>query len=123
MQPSQSAPIDSILAEIGRNLELLAKQAGLDRLKLADLTDLNRNTVSKALAGRDMKLSTLIRLTRALGHTSWLLPLIESPAPSPIEILKQQRESGAKRAKEVSSETGNIGGPKSRKMGRNMEES
>jgi hypothetical protein len=123
MQISQNAPIDNLLQEIGKNLEQLTRQSGLDRLKLADLSDLNRNTVSAALAGNDIKLSTLIRLTRALGNTSWLLPLIESPPPSPMDQLKQVQKSKPKSAKDKLKSVVSTAGPTSRNMGRQKEKS
>ncbi len=123
MQISQNAPIEALLREIGKNLTQLSRQAGLDRLKLADLSDLNRNTVGSALAGSDMKLSTLIRLTRALGYTSWMHPLIETPPPSPMDQLKRVRKSELKVGKGNFANVAKAAGPKSRSMGRQKEKS
>lgn len=111
MQITENAPIETLLKEIGKNLERLTRQSGLDRLKLAELSDLNRNSVGSALSGGDMKLSTLIRITRSLGYTSWLQPLIEMPPPSPMEKLNGQRKANA------------VEGPASRKIGRRQENS
>lgn len=123
MQISQNAPIEALLQEIGKNLTQLSRQAGLDRLKLADLSDLNRNTVGSALAGSDMKLSTLIRLTRALGYTSWMHPLIETPPPSPMDQLKRAQKTKTKVGKDNFSNAAKVAGPNSRNMGRQKEKS
>jgi len=93
MQIDSNAPIEALLEAIGESLSIRAKQVKLDRLTLAKLTGLNRNTVSAALSGKDIKLSTLIRLTRALGYSDWLPPLIETPASSPMEQLTGKSKS------------------------------
>jgi hypothetical protein len=94
---SPAAPIDDLLLTIASNLVMRTKQAGMDRLDLARLADLNRNTVGAALAGGDIKLSTLIRLTRALGYADWLLPLLSPPEPSPMEQLRASQRGHRRR--------------------------
>ncbi len=107
---------------IGKNLENRASQAKLDRLNLARLSDLNRNTIGAALSGSDMKLSTLIRLTRSLGFTDWLAPLIETPAPTPIELIAKRSKSAYKPLKIRESGSLTKGKPASRSMGRKSED-
>lgn len=94
-----SAAIDSLLLTIAANLVTRTKQQGMDRLDLARLADLNRNTVGAALAGGDIKLSTLIRLTRALGYTEWLQPLLAPPEHSPMEQLRASQKGRRRRKK------------------------
>ena len=96
---SGNAPIGAILQVIGENLTQRARRAGLKKKKLAELADVNQNTITAILRGGDLKLSTLIRVTRALGDTAWLLPLLEAPMPTPLETLKS---SGQKPGKKVS---------------------
>lgn len=92
MQTNQNAPIETLLQAIGENLEKRTRQARLDKKELARLADLNRNTVGAALSGNDIRLSTLIRLTRVLGFSDWLLPLLETPLLSPLEQLTPERK-------------------------------
>src|SRR5690349_7767742 len=96
-----SAPIDNLLLTIGSNLITRTKQQGMDRLDLARLADLNRNTVGAALSGGDIKLSTLIRLTRALGYSNWLEPLLAIPEPSPMEQLRASQQGKRRRRRPV----------------------
>ena len=109
MQAVPNAPIEALLETIGEDLKLRMKQARLDQKSLAELADLNRNTVSAALSGNDIKLSTLIRLTRVLGFSDWLQPLLEQPSPSPMQLLSKPRKPQADTQKER---------PSSRKLGR-----
>jgi transcriptional regulator with XRE-family HTH domain len=96
MHINSNAPIEALLEAISESLSIRAKQAKLDRLTLAKLTGLNRNTVSAALSGKDIKLSTLIRLTRSLGVSDWLPLLIETPASTPMEQLTGKSKSNEK---------------------------
>ncbi len=96
MQITKNAPIEMLLKAISENLEKRANQVKLSRLDLAKLSDLNRNTVGSALSGSDMKLSTLIRLSRALGYTDWLEPLIETPTSTPMEQLAKKGKKASK---------------------------
>ena len=111
MQTNRNAPIETLLRTIAENLEKRAKQTKQDKQDLARLADLNRNTISAALSGNDMKLSTLIRLTRVLGFTDWLLPLLDAPIQSPMEQLAKKRKSGNREPFESQR-------PMSREMGR-----
>lgn len=121
MQTTQNAPIEALLEAIGNNLEKRTKQMKLNKLNLAKLADLNRNTVGAALSGSDMKLSTLIRLTRTLGYTDWIKPLIETPAPTPMEQLASRSKSSPKLYRTVRDEALTYRKPASRPMGRKKE--
>ncbi len=52
------------------------------------MADVNQNTITAIAAGGDLRVSTLIRLSRVLGDVRWLLPLIEDPKPTPLEQLR-----------------------------------
>jgi transcriptional regulator with XRE-family HTH domain len=113
MKISQNSPIESLLNAIGSNLTSRTKQAGLKKQDLAALADVSQNTITSILSGGDMKVSTLIRLTRALNSTEWLSPLIDEPAPSPLQQLRsaKRRKSPANLSEK----------PATRPMGRNQE--
>jgi plasmid maintenance system antidote protein VapI len=116
MQIEHNAPIEALMQAIGENLSQQAKRMHLDQTKLAQLTGLNRNTVGAALSGQDIKLTTLIRLTRVLGFSEWLIPLLESAAPSPLEELKKITKKDKRTSHSIQSVK-----PVSRKVGRSKE--
>lgn len=113
MKLTQNSPIESLLQAIGNNLASRTKQAGLKKQDLAALADVSQNTITSILSGGDMKVSTLIRLTRVLNNTEWLSLLIEEPAPSPLQQLRP-----AKKRKSPATLTQK---PAARPMGRNQE--
>jgi len=91
MRTTENAPVDSLLTAIGDHLAEKAKQMGLKKKQLSELTELNRNTVSAALAGKDVRLSTLLRLSRVLGETQWLTALLAPVTPPPMQQLKASK--------------------------------
>lgn len=109
----------SLLEAVAENLRLRARQSGLGQQELAALAGLNRNTVSAALAGKDLRLSTLIRLSRAVGFTDWLLPLLERPQPSPLQLLDESQQKGRRSRRQK--ERPEAERPAHRKQGRQKE--
>jgi len=89
MNIKTTAPIDTLLQEVSVHIEAKMKRAGLKKKELAKLAEINQNTVTAIMSGGDMKLSTLIRVTRVLGDTQWLLSLLEQPQQSPLERLNK----------------------------------
>jgi len=90
MNVKVSAPIDTILQQISLHIEVKMKQAGLKKKDLARMADVNPNTITAIMSGGDMKLSTLIRITRVLDDTEWLLTLLEQPQESPLDRLNKK---------------------------------
>lgn len=84
MNINQNVPIESLLKAISEHLDVRTKQAGLKKKDLAILAGVNQNTITAILAGGDLKVSTLIQITRALDDTQWLQLLIETPPPRPL---------------------------------------
>lgn len=87
MNTKASAPIGTLLQQISVHIEAKMKHARLKKKDLAKLAEVNQNTITAIMSGGDMKLSTLIRVTRVLGDTEWLLSLLEQPQKSPLERL------------------------------------
>ncbi|WCL51001.1 helix-turn-helix domain-containing protein [Leptospira sp. GIMC2001] len=81
-----------MLKAIGENLNARLKLSNLNQQDIAKISDLNRNTISTALAGKDIKLSTLIRITRNLDFTDWLIPLLNPPPPSHLSQLSKSNK-------------------------------
>lgn len=82
MNIDQNVPTEALLKAISEHLNVRTKQAGLKKKELAALAGVNQNTITAILAGGDLKVSTLIRISRALDDTQWLQRLIETPRPS-----------------------------------------
>ncbi len=118
MNIKAAAPIDTLLQQISIHIEAKMKQAGLKKKELAKLAEVNQNTVTAIMSGGDMKLSTLIRVTRVLGDTEWLLLLLEQPQKSPLERLNK-----ASRKAQVHLEQVGLDRPSARVMGRQKTES
>jgi transcriptional regulator with XRE-family HTH domain len=110
MNTSEKAPIESILEAIGEHLGARAKQASLKKKDLAALADVNQNTITAIMAGGDLKVSTLIRLSRVLNDTEWLSFFLETPKPTPLEQLKLSQKNQKKNKSKLK--------PAARKMGR-----
>lgn len=121
METSLNAPIDSILKAIGENLALRLKQSRVSQKELAEATGLNRNTIHATLSGCDVKLSTLIRITRYMDSREWLIPLLELPPVSPMEKLERMNPRAFVKAKNTkrssSSKMTTPIPPKKRKIG------
>ncbi len=110
MNIKQNAPIESILEAISKHLQIRMKQADMKKKDLATLADVNQNTITAIMAGGDLKVSTLIRLSRVLNDTEWLLPFLEASKPTPLEQLKLNSKSQRKNKSKSK--------PVPRKMGR-----
>lgn len=108
------APIDSLLKAIGDNLVRKSKQAGLKKKDLAELADVNQNTITAIASGGDLKVSTLIRISRVVGDIGWLQMLIEEPGLTPMQLL----ESSPGRKAIIKPQER----PKARRLGRQFKE-
>ena len=112
MNTRVSAPIGTLLQQISVHIEAKMKQVGLKKKDLARMADVNQNTITAIMSGGDMKLSTLIRVSRVLDDTEWLLLLLDQPQESPLEQLK----------KKPSKTPVLLNKPSARPMGRKQEE-
>ncbi|VAW54963.1 hypothetical protein MNBD_GAMMA06-212 [hydrothermal vent metagenome] len=89
MNTNANAPIEILLQAISKHLNTRTKQARLKKKDLAALAEVNQNTITAIMAGGDMKVSTLIRLTRVLDDTQWLQPLLTVPKTTPLDQLQK----------------------------------
>lgn len=83
MNINQNVPTEALLKAISEHFNVRIKQAGLKKKELAALAGVNQNTITAILAGGDLKVSTLIQISRALDDTQWLQLLIEKPRSRP----------------------------------------
>jgi transcriptional regulator with XRE-family HTH domain len=90
---------EAVLAELGERLGRTRLERNLTQRELAAEAGVERKAVQRIEAGEPAKLTSLIRVLRALGLLDGLDRLVPEPLPSPIELLKlhgrsRQRASG-----------------------------
>lgn len=99
---------DAVLGELGARLERTRLERNLSQRELAAEAGVERKAVQRIEAGEPVKLTSFIRVLRALGLLDALDELVPEPLASPIELLKlhgkrRRRASGARRGSEKSS--------------------
>ena len=88
--------------KIGENLKSYRLDKNLNQGDLAELAGLSRRTITSVDNGQGCTLSTLIRITRALGEEQILSRLLEPPPISPTKlheanlILQKKRKHASK---------------------------
>jgi transcriptional regulator with XRE-family HTH domain len=95
---------DAVLGELGARLERTRLERNLSQRELAAEAGVERKAVQRIEAGEPVKLTSFIRVLRALGLLDALEELVPEPLASPIELLKlhgkrRRRASGARRGK------------------------
>jgi transcriptional regulator with XRE-family HTH domain len=93
---------EAVLSELGSRLEGTRLERDLTQRELAEEAGVERKAVQRIEAGESVKLTSFIRVLRALGLLDPLDLLVPEPAPSPIELLKlhgkrRRRASGTRR--------------------------
>lgn len=93
---------EAVLSELGARLERTRLERNLTQRELAAEAGVERKAVQRIEAGESVKLTSFIRVLRALGLLDALDRLVPEPVPSPIELLKlhgkrRRRASGARR--------------------------
>ena len=94
----------TIVKEICRNLKQIRLNKNISQSELANLSGLNRVTISRMEAGRAATLLTIIQVLRALDRLEILNAFITDPEISPIQLLKQketQRQKASPKKKKV----------------------
>ncbi len=80
-----------ILQEIGRRLKELRRRRALTMIKVAELSGLDRTTVSRAEQGDNPTLLTLVRMLRVYGRLPALEMFLPDPEVSPMARLMARR--------------------------------
>ena len=93
---------DAILAELGARRERTRLERNLSQREIAAEAGVERKAVQRIEAGDPVKLTSFIRVLRALELLDALDRLVPEPLASPIELLKlhgkrRRRASGARR--------------------------
>jgi transcriptional regulator with XRE-family HTH domain len=95
---------EAVLAELGGRLERTRLERNLTQRELAAEAGVERKALQRIEAGDSVKLTSLIRVLRALDLLDALDRLVPEPTPSPVELLKlhgkrRRRASGERRHK------------------------
>ncbi len=101
---------DVVLAELGNRLARARLERNMDQRRLAVEAGLSKRTIERLEAGEPVKMSSFVRVLRALGLLDNLDRLVPEPLPSPIERLKtsgrrRKRASGRRRGGDRPSES------------------
>lgn len=96
---------EAVLSELGARLERTRLERNLSQRELAGEAGVERKAVQRIEAGEPVKLTSFIRVLRALGLLDALDQLVPEPLASPIELLKlhgkrRRRASGARRGRD-----------------------
>ena len=87
----------AIVRELCTNLKQMRLNRNISQTKLAELSGLDRGTISRMENGRAATLLTLVQVLRAMDNLSVLDTFKEEQEISPLQIMKQQ-ESLRKKA-------------------------
>lgn len=77
-----------IMREICQRLSMYRLQINLTQDEIAVRTGLNQKTISHAESGKDPRLSTIIKILRALGRLEALDAFLPKPGISPLMLAK-----------------------------------
>jgi transcriptional regulator with XRE-family HTH domain len=96
---------EAVLVELGSRLAHARLQRNLSQQALGESAGVDRLTIQHIEAGGAVKVTSLIRVLRALGMLDALEQLVPEPGPSPIEQLKlrghrRRRASGTRIARD-----------------------
>ncbi len=80
----------TVLAELGNRLSRTRLEQNVSQERLAADAGVSKSTVERIETGREVKLSSFVRILRALGRLEILDQLLPEPLPSPIERAKLQ---------------------------------
>jgi transcriptional regulator with XRE-family HTH domain len=106
---------DVALAELGRRVERARLDRNLTQQQLAARAGVGKATLERLEAGRPSKLSTLVRVMRALGLSDRLEALLPAVGPSPLDLAANGRERQRARARRAKPEEPSAEGARRRR--------
>jgi transcriptional regulator with XRE-family HTH domain len=80
----------AVLDELGARLARTRLEQNISQEQLASDAGVSKSTVERIETGREVKLTSLVRILRALGRLELLDQLVPEPLPSPIERARIQ---------------------------------
>ncbi len=81
---------EEILRELGERLRAYRLQQNLSVAVVADRAGLNPNTVVNAEAGKNSRLTTIVRLLRVYGRIETANAFLPPPQLSPLELARRK---------------------------------
>jgi transcriptional regulator with XRE-family HTH domain len=94
---------EAVLSELGARLERQRLERNLTQRELAAQAGVERKAVQRIESGEPVKLTSFVRVLRALELLDVLEQLVPEPVPSPIELLKlhgkERRRASGQRGK------------------------
>lgn len=81
---------ETILRELGSRLARTRLERNVSQEQLAREAGVAKTTVERVESGREVRLTSLVRILRALGQLDALDRLIPEPLPSPLERVRLQ---------------------------------
>jgi transcriptional regulator with XRE-family HTH domain len=100
----------AVLDELGARLARTRLEQNVSQEQLATAAGVSKSTVERIETGREVKLTSLVRILRALGRLELLDRLLPEPLPSPIERARlqgrrRQRAGESRRQDEVENQS------------------
>jgi transcriptional regulator with XRE-family HTH domain len=94
---------DEWSAELGAQLRQLRLRKEIEQKQLSEMAGVALNAVKNLESGKGAKVSSLIKVLRALGRADWLQSLAPPVSISPLQLLKakQPRQRVGRRSKHV----------------------
>jgi transcriptional regulator with XRE-family HTH domain len=90
-----------IVKEVCKSLKQMRLNKNISQQKLADISGINRVTISRMEAGRAATLLTVVQILRGLDRLEVLNVFREEPETSPIQLLlleeRQRKKASYKR--------------------------
>jgi transcriptional regulator with XRE-family HTH domain len=80
----------AVLDELGARLARTRLEQNTSQEQLATAAGVSKSTVERIETGREVKLTSFVRVLRALGRLELLDRLLPEPLPSPIERMRIQ---------------------------------
>lgn len=81
---------DEILHELGKRLRAYRLQQNLSVAVVAERAGLNPNTVVNAEAGKNSRLTTILRLLRVYGRIETANAFLPPPQVSPLQLARRK---------------------------------
>lgn len=80
----------AVLDELGSRLARTRLEQNVSQEQLAGEAGVSKSTIERIETGREVKVTSLVRILRALGRLELLDQLLPEPLPSPIERARLQ---------------------------------
>jgi putative transcriptional regulator len=96
----------TVLTELGTRLARTRLEQNISQEKLAADAGVSKSTIERIETGREVKLTSFVRVLRALGRLELLDQLVPEPLPSPIDLVRtrgkrRQRAAEPRRDKDT----------------------